>query len=99
MSLLDIRMEDVRRVATVLSNMEDGPGISVSRLWEEVRKQAAANPEPPSSDSPFIRFSNPPPPLQNIEASVREGLQTVKDAIAERYGAEYADDLWKRVQQ
>lgn len=92
MSILHLKFEDVRRVTAALSDIRDGVGgqATMGDFVKQVRGEVS---------EPELTYSNPPPPLENIEPAIRNGLALMKEALAKRYGSDYVEDLWHRMKK
>lgn len=96
MGLLSLTREDLDRVTEVFKEQfgtQKAPGFrQLRKLLKDYERHASAH-EP---DPGFVGFSNPPAPSKSI---ADEGVAMVfkfRQALADKYGQEYVDDLWAR---
>jgi hypothetical protein len=96
-SIRDIRFEDLRRVASVLSDMHDGGQVKLSDIWSEIRAQVSKPPDPMPAD--FEGFDREFFGLGGVEDAVRGAVDLIRDELKQRHGEEYVADLWGRIQR
>ena len=92
MGLLDLTLTDGRRLVLVAADLLEGKYGDPSLTSIIGMIKAAPEPEDPGSDD----FRNPPPPA--VETMVA-AVARVRSAVVNRYGEEYARDLWERVRK
>lgn len=96
MGLRDLTLTDGRRLLMVAADLLEGKdGPSLTSIIGMIR----AAPEPRDSGSNGFRFDdfrNPPSPSK--EALVAAAAR-IRSAVVNRYGEEYARDLWERVRK
>lgn len=111
MSLLDLGLTDVRRVAAALSDIADQGGDSPSMgdllkdIADKFKVETLAGRSPVETverggESRAPMFSNPPFPLTPSSETTEAVLRVrdrVRKAIVSRYGEEYADELWAKL--
>ena len=98
MGIRDLTITDARRLLVVgidLVDEKDGPAPPT--VADVAKAIAAAGGPPPDPEDPEPTFRNPPPPTAEMLEKARALATRARKAVVDRYGQEYADDLWTRI--